>query len=52
MESDGQVPVGELRFVVTWNGEEVEFDGRRALLADGPKRAVFTKDGVEVNDRD
>ena len=48
-----EISVGELRFTVTRNGEEVEFDGRRARLADGAKRAVFTKDGgVEVNDRE
>ena len=47
----GEKVEGELRFTVTGGGEEVEFDGRRARLADGAKRAVFTKDGgLEVSD--
>ncbi len=42
-----------IRFTVTARGEEVEFDGRRARLADGAKRVVFTKDGdIEVSDRE
>ena len=48
-----EVSVGELRFTVTRGGEELEFDGRRARLADGAKRAVFTKDDdIEVSDRE
>ena len=48
-----EISVGELRFTVTRNGEEVVFNGHRARLADGAKRAVFTQDGgVEVSDRE
>ncbi len=48
-----EVSVGELRFTVTRGGEEVEFGGRRARLAGGAKRAVFTKDGdIEISDRE
>ncbi len=48
-----QVSVGELRFTFTRDGEWVEFDGRRADLSGGAKRAVFTKDGgLEVSDQE
>ncbi len=48
-----EVSVGELKFTVTRGGEEVEFGGRRANLAGGATRAVFTKDGgVEVSERE
>ena len=48
-----EISMGELRFVVTRRGEEVEFGGRRTRLTEGAKRVVFTSaGGVEVSDRE
>ena len=47
------VSIGEHRCTLTRGAEAVEFDGRRADLAGGAKRAVFTKEGgLEVSDRE
>ena len=47
------ISIGEHRCTLARGAEEVEFDGRRANLAGGAKRAVFTKlGGLEVSDRE
>ena len=48
-----QVSSGDLRFVLTEKGEEIEFEGQRVSLKDGSKRVVFKQGGgVEVEDFD
>ena len=47
------ISIEEHRCTLTQNAEAVEFDGRRADLSGGAKRAVFTKDGgLEVSDQE